>query len=51
VECFLAFAQGEAVRRHSDNTRAESHDLATEVSSLMRQVRMLRARLDQIEGP
>jgi uncharacterized coiled-coil DUF342 family protein len=50
-ECFTAFAQGETVRRHSDNTRAETRDIAEQVSSLVRQVRMLRTRLDQIEGP
>ena len=50
-ECFTAFAQGETVRRHSDNTRAETHDLADQVSGLVRQVRMLRTRLDEIEGP
>ena len=50
-ECFIAFAQGETVRRHSDNTRAESHALAEEISGVLRQVRMLRTRIDQIEGP
>lgn len=50
-ECFVAFAQGETVRRISDNTRAESHDLAEQVSGLVRQVRMLPTRIDQIEGP
>ena len=50
-ECFVAFAQGETVRRHSENTRTESRDLVEQVSGLVRQVRMLRTRLDQIEGP
>ena len=50
-EAFLAFAQGETVRRHSENTRVRSHDLADQISHLVRQVRMLRDRLDGIEGP
>jgi len=49
-ECFVAFAQGETVRRHSDNTRAETRGLAEEVSALVRQMRMLRTRIDGIEG-
>jgi hypothetical protein len=48
-ECFVAFAQGETVRRHGDNTRAETRDLADQLSGLVRQVRMLRARIEQIE--
>jgi predicted nuclease with TOPRIM domain len=48
-ECFVNYAQGEAVRRHGDNTRAESSDLADQISGLLRQVRALRDRVDEIE--
>jgi chromosome segregation ATPase len=50
-ECFTAFAQGETVRRHSDGTRAEARELVEQISGLVRQMRMLRSRIDNIEGP
>jgi predicted nuclease with TOPRIM domain len=48
-ECFVNYAQGEAVHRRIDNTRSEQRDLAEQISGLVRQVRMLRDRVDQIE--
>jgi hypothetical protein len=43
------YTQGEAVHRRIDNTRGEQRDLAEQISGLVRQVRMLRDRVDQIE--
>jgi predicted nuclease with TOPRIM domain len=48
-ECFVNYGQGEAVHRRIDNTRGEQRDLAEQISGLVRQVRMLRDRVDQIE--
>ncbi len=48
-ECFVNYAQGEAVHRRIDNARGEQRDLAEQISGLVRQVRMLRDRVDQIE--
>jgi hypothetical protein len=50
-EAFVAFAQHEGVRRHSDHTRAELRDTEDKISGLLRQVRMLRDRMDGLEGP
>jgi hypothetical protein len=49
-EGFVNYAQGEGVRRHAEHTRAEQRDMAEQISGLVRQVRLLRDRLDAIEG-
>jgi hypothetical protein len=49
-ECFVNYAQGETVRRHSDHTRSESRDLVDQISGLVRQVRALRDRIDAVEN-
>jgi hypothetical protein len=50
-EWFVAYAQHEGVRRHSEHTRAELRDTEDRISGLVRQVRALRDRLDGLEGP
>ena len=50
-ETFVNYAAGEGVSRRIDNTRAEARELRDQISGLLRQVRMLRDRLDGIEGP
>jgi predicted nuclease with TOPRIM domain len=50
-ECFVNYAQGEAVHRRIDNTRAEQTDIRDQLSGLLRQVRALRDRIDGLEGP
>jgi hypothetical protein len=39
------------VQRVAENTRAEQRDVQTQLSTLVRQVRALRERLDALEGP
>ena len=50
-ECFVNYAAGEGIGRRVDNARQEQGDLRDQISGLVRQVRMLRDRLDALEGP
>ena len=50
-ECFVNYAAGEGIGRRVDNTRQEQRELREQISGLVRQVRMLRDRLDALEGP
>ena len=50
-ECFVNYAAGEGIGRRVDNTREEQRELREQISGLVRQVRMLRDRLDALEGP
>jgi hypothetical protein len=50
-ECFVNYAAGEGIGRRVDNTRQEQRELREQISGLVRQVRMLRDRLDGLEGP
>jgi hypothetical protein len=49
-EWFVAYAAGEGLGRRIDNARSETTDIRDQTSGLVRQVRMLRHRLDGLEG-
>ncbi|HET6237328.1 MAG TPA: hypothetical protein VFE41_20565 [Acetobacteraceae bacterium] len=50
-EWFVAYGAGEGLGRRIDNARSEATDIRDQISGLVRQVRMLRDRLDGLEGP
>ena len=50
-EVFVNYAAGEGISRRIDHTRSETADIRDQISGLVRQVRMLRDRMDGLEGP